>query len=124
MFPKAQRVAQRQKHILSCLAVGNGHRQSYPPAVRNFFIALKNISPAALRFLRSEFSDRVPTIGTITAWHSNSDINAKPGIQVQSLEMLKLRSAKIKELFNEQLVGLCRLMKWLFVKWCNVSRVK
>lgn len=94
-------MAQRQKEILSCLAVGVDHRQSYPPAIRNFCISLKNISPAGYRFFHNEFSNRIPTIGTISSWHSNSDINAKPGIQKQSLEMLKLLVAKK----NGKLVG-------------------
>lgn len=62
---------------------------------------MKNISPAAYRFFRNEFSERIPTIGTITAWHSNSDINAKPGIQKQALELIKLKAAEK----NGKLVG-------------------
>lgn len=94
-------MAERQKQILSCLAVGIDHRQSYPSIVRNFCIGLKNISPAAYRFFRNQFSDRIPTVGTITTWHSNSDINVKPGIQQQALEMLKLRAARK----NGKLIG-------------------
>lgn len=90
---------------MSCLAVGIGHRESYPPAVRNFFIALKNILPAAHRFLRSEFSERVPSICTITSWLSNSDINPKPGIQLQALKILKLEAVKKKELDGKDLIG-------------------
>lgn len=93
-YLKEKRAAEKQKEILTCFAVGVGHRESYPPNARNFFIGLRNISPACFRYVRHEFSDRIPTLGTIKAWLSNSDINAKPGIQQQSLEMLKLKLAE------------------------------
>lgn len=95
---------QRQGEILSCLAVGIQHRQTYPPSVRNFCISLKNISPAGYRFLRKEFDDRIPTTGTIRAWHANPEIDAIPGILSQSLEILKRRASE-KAIRNEKSIG-------------------
>lgn len=95
--------AQRQKQILTCFAVGIDHRECYPPIVRNFVISLKNVSPAAYRFVRKEFGNRLPTVGTIQSWHAISDINAQPGILKQAIEMLKLKAAE-KKIMNEKLV--------------------
>lgn len=94
----------RQEKILSCLAVGIKHRESYPDDVRNFCISLNNISPAGYRFLRSQFNNTIPTPCTLRAWHSNADVNAKPGILSQSLEMLK-RKASEKSANGEKLIG-------------------
>lgn len=90
--------------ILSCLAVGIGNRQSYPETVRNFCIGLNNTSPAAYRYLRKEFDDRIPTPGTIRAWYSNSNINCKPGIIEYSLDVLERKVAE-KAVQNQKLVG-------------------
>lgn len=95
-------MAERQKQILTCLAVGINNRENYPPHVRNFCIGLKNVSPAAYRFFRNEFSNRIPTEWTISKWHTNSDLNTEPGILKQSLEMLKL---KIVQLEDKKLIG-------------------
>lgn len=94
----------RQENILSCLALGVKHRESYSEAVRNFCISLNNISPAGYRFLRSQFDNTIPSPCTLRAWHSNADVNAKPGILSQSLEMLKRRASE-KSANGEKLIG-------------------
>lgn len=80
------------------------HGESYPEAVRNFCIGLKNVSPAGYRFIRREFSDRIPAEGTIQAWHANADLNSNPGIIKYSLQVLKL---KVNEMAanEEKLIG-------------------
>lgn len=83
--------------------MGIQHRQSYPAAVRNFCIALKNTSPAAYRFFRTQFDEKIPAPITIRGWHANADINSEPGMLKQSLEIIKLRVAE-KEANNEKLL--------------------
>lgn len=94
----------RQRNILSCLALGIKHREKYPPDVRNFSIGLNNISPAAYRFLNKEFSDRLPAQKTIRSWFANSNIEVKPGILKQCIEILKLKVAE-KAVVGKKLIG-------------------
>lgn len=91
-------------NILECLATGIGNRQSYGEDVRNFCISVNNISPAAYRMLRKKFNENVPAPVTIRAWHSNADINTKPGILNQSIEVLRRKVAEKAEK-NEKLIG-------------------
>lgn len=79
----------RQKEILSCLATGVRHGESYPEHVRNFCIGLNNTSPTGYRFCRHVFDDRIPAPPTIRTWYNNSDINCEPGIMQYSLNVLK-----------------------------------
>lgn len=95
---------QRQKQILSCMAVGIRNRESYLPTVRNFCITLKNISPAAYRFVRNEFDDHLPHVRTIAAWHANSNIDCAPGIIKNSIDTLK-RKVDEKEIMGDKLFG-------------------
>lgn len=90
--------------ILSCLAVGMHNRQAYPETVRNFCIGLNNTSPAAYRYLRKEFDDRIPASSTIRAWYSNSNINCKPGIIEFSLGVLERKVAE-RAAQGERLIG-------------------
>lgn len=94
----------RQKDILTCLARGNPHGQLYPEAVRNFCIGLKNVSPAGYRFMRREFNNKIPALGTIQAWHANADLNCNPGIIKYSLKVL---TRKVDEMAanGEKLIG-------------------
>lgn len=65
---------------------------------------MNNKSPSAYRFLRKEFNDRIPAPITMTQWMANSDINPKPGILQQSLEVLKRINAE-KEATGGRLIG-------------------
>lgn len=95
---------QEQKQILSCMALGIGHRELYPPNIRQFCITLKNISPAAYRFVRNEFDNHLPHIRTIVDWHANSNINCEPGIMKNSIDILRRKVAE-KEANGEKLFG-------------------
>lgn len=88
---------QEQKEILTCLALGIRHRESYSPAVRNFAISLKNISPVAYRFVRNVFNNHLPHSNTIIDWHANSDINCEHGIMEHSLNILRRRATEMAE---------------------------
>lgn len=72
--------------------------------MRNFFIALKNISPNALRFLRSQFDNRVPSDSTIRNWYANADLNCNTGIIKYSLKVLQ---RKVDEMAakDQKLIG-------------------
>lgn len=84
------------------MALGIPHRQSYPPIVRDFCIGLRNTSPAAYKFVRSEFENHLPHPWTITSWHVNSDINCEPGVIKHSMEILK---RKVAEKGDKKLFG-------------------
>lgn len=86
------------------MALGIPHRNKYSPDVRNFSIALNNISPAAFKFVRTEFNNNLPHSHTITAWYSNSDLNCEPGIIKHSLEILQRKVAEKAEK-GEKLLG-------------------
>lgn len=86
------------------MAVGIRNRESYLPTVRNFCITLKNISPAAYRFVRNEFDDHLPHVRTIAAWHANSNIDCAPGIIKSSIDTLK-RKVDEKQITGDKLFG-------------------
>lgn len=83
------------------MALGNGHKKSYSVDVRDFCITLKNIHLAAYRFVRHEFNDHLPHVGTIVSWHAESDINCKLGILIHVFEILQ---HKVSEK-GEKLIG-------------------
>lgn len=84
------------REILRCMATGNGHREKYPPIVRNFCITLMNTSPAAYRFARETFKDHLPSPGTIRSWYANSDLKCEPGkVMKHSLSILRRKVAEM-----------------------------
>lgn len=107
--------------ILSCMALGVKHRESYPPEIRNFCITLKNISPAAYRFIREKFDNHLPHCMTITAWHANSDMNCEPGVMTHSLNILRRKvsemAAKKEKLLGAVLFDEMSIRK--HIQWVN-----
>lgn len=86
------------------MALGNGHKKPYSADIRDFCITLKNIHPAAYRFIRHEFNNHFPHEGTIISWHAESDINCKPGTLTHVFEILQRKAAEKMEK-GEKLFG-------------------
>lgn len=71
-------------------------REAYPKKVREFCISLHYHSPVAYRFIRKSFGNHIPHERTISAWLSNSDIDAEDGIRENTIR----RVTKIVDSMN------------------------
>lgn len=83
-----------QGEIIHCLLNGIQHRQKYSPNVRDFSITLHSHSPRAYSYVRDTFQKHLPCPSTIRNWFGFSDMNCKPGIHDQVLNILKMKAEK------------------------------
>lgn len=73
-------------------------RVKYPPEVREFCLGLQYRSSSAYEFVRKTFENNLPSLSTLRAWYSASDMNAEPGIHKKCIDILAQKAAQ----FNEQ----------------------
>lgn len=68
------------KEIFHCLIFGVGHREKYPPIVREFCMKIHYLSVRAFMAIRSTFNNNLPHPATVRHWYANSDMCCEPGI--------------------------------------------
>lgn len=88
------------------LLKGNTPGNSYAPVIRRFALTMHFYSPSAYRFMRQQFQNHLPHPSVIRKWYANSNVNGKPGITEQSLEMLRKLAFEMKEKGQELVVAL------------------
>lgn len=88
---------------MQCLQNGINKKDGYPAKVREFCLALHFYSPRAYEYVREKFHKNIPHSGTIRSWYANCNLDARPGITKQCLEMIRERSDE-KSRSGEQLV--------------------
>lgn len=89
--------SEAKKEVLFCLMNGNPHRTMYPPAVRNFSISLHSHSVRGYDYVREVFDKNLPHPDTIRHWYANSDIDAEPGMNEYSLNVIKKKVEEKRE---------------------------
>lgn len=83
--------------MIECLRNGVKVRSKYPPEVREFCLGLQFRSTSGYEFVREVFNKNLPSLSTLRAWYSESDMNAEPGIHLKCLEILGKESAQMKK---------------------------
>lgn len=90
--------------ILQCLSFGISPKLGYNENVRAFCLKLHYFSPCAYEFVRSQFKNHLPHKQTIISWYRNSDLDAEPGLNVNSLNILEEQAKEFKNRTNKQLI--------------------
>lgn len=73
---------------------GVSYKIGYPEKVREFCITLHYYSPRAYEYVREKFNKNLPHSGTIRAWYANCNVDCRPGITAQCLDVIKERVAE------------------------------
>lgn len=79
----------KNNEVFECLLYGIKRGDKYPESVRKFALALLYHSPAGYEIVRKQFNNHLPNQKTVSAWIRESDINGKPGLQMETLQRLK-----------------------------------
>lgn len=85
------------EEIVHCLCNGRKPKEVYPEYVRSFCMAIHFYSPRTYDYIRAKFNNHLPHESTLRAWYSNSNIDAEPGINKTSLDMLREKADSMKE---------------------------
>lgn len=85
---------------------GVSKRDGYPPKVREFCLALHYYSPRAYEYVRETFSKHLPHAGTIRSWYANCNLDARPGITKQCLDVIEERADEKKKNGSQLVVSL------------------
>lgn len=77
--------------------------KKYSPRIRTFALTLHFYSPRGYRYLRSVFTNSLPSVSTIRKWYSV--INGKPGFSSEAITALRLKSIEANTNGDEILVA-------------------
>lgn len=98
--------------------------QLYPPAVRKFALNLNYMSPRAYEFVRDFFNKNLPHRSTIRGWYANCNLNLKPGINEDLIDILKAKQAEAQKNGKEMILAIffdeINIRK--HVQWCHSSK--
>lgn len=72
---------------MATLSEGKEH-QKYSEAIRKFALTLRYYSPRAYEYVRSKFSNNLPSDSVIRSWYANSSANGEPGISAEGMQCL------------------------------------
>lgn len=112
------------EQIVDILCNGRQPTEAYPEFVRKFCMSIHYYSPRAYDYIRAKFNNHLPHISTIRSWYANSNVDATPGINRISLEILKEKADKMKSI-GKQLV--CDMIfdeasVRKHIQWCPKNR--
>lgn len=109
--------------ILDCLINGIKVGDSYPPFVRAFCISLHSISPKAFNYVRTKFGNHLPHPEVIREWFRNSNLDAKSGITISSMNALEAKAEKMRANGGQLVVSLLwdEMAIMREMTWCRAS---
>lgn len=81
----------------------------YNPNVRRFSLVLGIKSKSAYKWVRKQFSNRLPDVRTLTRWNANITANysKQPGLNLQTKSLLEKLTQEKKAIGKELYVSLC-----------------